>query len=89
MNDYLADALAEYAELLSRYGVDSLVAHNFYQRHKTLPEFTELAGECRRLERIAHHSRKTPSPFVVGFVAGSVLASLAWFIACWLILCSR
>lgn len=49
----LADAIEEYAALMEGYGIDSRETVEWFDRHCTIPEFEELAAECRRLETVA------------------------------------
>jgi hypothetical protein len=45
-----SEALCKYAEKIARYGRNSAQARAWYDQHKDLPEFPELATECDKLE---------------------------------------
>jgi hypothetical protein len=49
----VSDSLSNFAEALSAYGPDSAQALAILKQHKHVPEFTELATEMVRLERLA------------------------------------
>lgn len=49
----LGEALSKYAELMADHGPRSREATAFFNRHRAIPEFTDLAGECQRLELLA------------------------------------
>ena len=44
------ERLAEYAELLNRFGVDSQEAQDYLRQHSVDEEFVELAQLSRRLK---------------------------------------
>lgn len=49
----LGEALENYAELMHRHGPRSQQAEAFLRQNSALPEFKELALECRRLELLS------------------------------------
>lgn len=55
----LAEALSEYAELIAKFGPASTQTRACFERARTIPQFVELAEECRRLEESVH---KRPAP---------------------------
>lgn len=59
----LGEALSSYAELMANHGPKSRQAEAFFRQNRSIPEFSELARECQRLELLYHRQGSSPQFF--------------------------